>query len=310
MPVYPKYHPPIDWPYAVAPKGRVYKVMPSPAQRIGKKEARLWGATVESVPYAYEDPYLTSVQDTQYTVDSSMMHKYPYLREGESAPRFPMLFEEPFGSANAVQVGSANYLNAYGYDDEDSSEDDDDFGAFDIGDAIKNAQGFFDKHKDKIKEGEGLLKKAQGLFGKKKPKKSTKKKSTKKKKSPKSKVGLPFAAGLSGNLASALAATQDSKNIPEPVPFSNLFAQAAENDKVNVVARINAGQQVPVLVRESVTAQLQDAEVELTKRAQDSEDASDKLEKSKKKNNMLLYSTIAGGTLTLGLLSYILISRK
>ena len=83
MPTYPKYHPPIDWPYAVQPQGRVYRVLPSPAQRIGKKEARLWGATVQSVPYAYEDPYLTSVQDTQYTVDSSMMHRYPYIRQGE-----------------------------------------------------------------------------------------------------------------------------------------------------------------------------------------------------------------------------------
>ena len=42
MPTYPKYHPPIDWPYAVQPQGRVYRVLPSPAQRIGKKEARLW----------------------------------------------------------------------------------------------------------------------------------------------------------------------------------------------------------------------------------------------------------------------------
>ena len=107
---YPKYHPPVDLPYAEVPIGKTWDVYPSPHQRIGKKERRLWGARVAQVPYAYEDPYLTSVQDTQYTVDTSQMHRYPYVRPGEDPGRMPMLFDEPFpGSA-----GSANYLDNFG----------------------------------------------------------------------------------------------------------------------------------------------------------------------------------------------------
>jgi hypothetical protein len=333
MPIYPKYHPPIDWPYAVAPAGREYRVLPSPAQRIGKKEARLWGATVQSVPYAYEDPYLTSVQDTQYTVDSSMMHRYPYLREGESAPRFPMLFQQPFGSAN-IQQGSANYLDSYAYDDEEESSEDDDFG-FDIGEALKKAQGFIEDNKiqQRIKDGKGIIATVQksGIFGKKNKKKKSKKRSSKRKsRSAKSSSykkgkipaflkskGLPFASQSFQSVAKLATDAQAMQNIPEPTPFSNLFAQAAENDKVNVKARITAGQQVPILVRETpnprqmvASEQLHSAEVELTKRAQDVQRASEKLEKSQNKNNVLLYTSIGGGVVTLGLLSYLLISRK
>ena len=342
MPIYPKYHPPIDWPYAVAPTGREYRVMPSPAQRIGKKEARLWGATVQNVPYAYEDPYLTSIQDTQYTVDSSMMHRYPYLREGESAPNVPMLFQEPFDSA-----GSANYLDSYAYDEDEESSEEDEFGFIDIGNIVKQAQGFIKDNKieQRIKEGKGLIAAAQrsGLLGKKVKKKAKKRKSKKRRPSSKkmsrsAKVpaflkakGLPFASKSFQNIAKVAASAQAMQNIPEPAPFSNLFAQAAENDKVNVKARITAGQQVPILVRETaqpmqrqmpqprqmisqapqqMTQQLHSAEVELTKRAQDAQKTSERLEKSQKKNNVLLYTSIGGGVVTLGLLSYLLISRK
>ena len=354
MPIYPKYHPPIDWPYAVAPAGREYRVMPSPAQRIGKKEARLWGATVQNVPYAYEDPYLTSIQDTQYTVDSSMMHRYPYLREGESAPNVPMLFQEPFDSA-----GSANYLDSYAYDEDEESSEEDEFGFIDIGNIVKQAQGFIKDNKiqQRIKEGKGIIAAVQrsGILGKKVKKKAKKRKSKKRRPSSKKmsrsaksssykrgKVpaflkakGLPFASKSFQNIAKVAASAQAMQNIPEPAPFSNLFAQAAENDKVNVKARITAGQQVPILVRETaqpmpqpmqrqmpqprqmisqatqqMTQQLHSAEVELTKRAQDAQKASERLEKSQKKNNVLLYTSIGGGVVTLGLLSYLLISRK
>ena len=37
--------------------------------------------------------------------------------------------------------------------------------------------------------------------------------------------------------------------------FSNLFAQAAENEKINVVQRMQSGQPVPLMVRQSQQVQ-------------------------------------------------------
>ena len=254
-----------------------------------------------------------------------------------------MLFDQPFGSANTVS-GSANYLDSFeGHDDYDEFDDDheeyDEFGFLDIGKAIEGIQGFASKHKLKTKfyqaqDAMSAINKAKtGLFGKKRSTKR-KRKSGKKlspeararllKKFPHLKLGIPFGkrlklkqsgAGPTGAgvdaISNVVASLQSQQNLPEPMPVSNLFAQAAENDKVNVISRLKSGQQLPIRVNQApVVKQLQSAEVELTQRAQDVQDTSEKLEKSKKKNNVLLYTSIGGGVVTLGLLSYILISRK
>lgn len=387
---YPKYHPPIDLPYAEVPQGRTWDVYPSPHQRLGKKEKRLWGAQVSSVPYAYEDPYLTSVQDTQYTVDTSQMHRYPYIRPGEDPGRMPMLFDEPFPAAT---TGSANFLDTFGNDgflfgSDMPFQNRDEGNAFrrwvnenhpdwaqqnelsrsgshtnsyikkawaEFGDEYSSGgkkEGF--DLQSTIKQAEGGIKIAQQVgnffsnIGKGfQKKKSTRKKSRSKRRSDAQKLGVsPFklirmmkkakkgdpeakaflsrlkkgkkgrsinpqmiasGAGISkiSNFASSVNAELNSiRNAPEPQMFSNMFAQAAENEKINVVQRIQSGQQVPLMVRQS-----QQVQQELTQRSNDLQESGEKLEKEKKKNNVLLYTSIGGGVTALGLLTYLILKK-
>jgi hypothetical protein len=331
---YPKYHPPIDLPYAEVPQGRSWDVYPSPHQRIGKKERRLWGATVSQVPYAYEDPYLTDVQDIQYTVNTSKMHRYPYVRPGEDPGRMPMLFEEPFPSA----TGSANYMNTFG--------DDAFFFGGDIPFKSKDEGNVFrawvnDNHKDWAKKNKlsrtgdynnKYIKKAWKEFGEEWQKSQTSQ--TKKG------FDVDQALNLGGKIvglfgpkqsaqsddsgdegssssssSSSLADIESAiskinsdltaiKNSPEPQAFSNLFAQVAENEKINVVQRMQSGQQVPISVR-----QTQQMQQELTERSADLQKSGEKLEKEKKKNNVLLYTSIGGGITVLGLVTYLLLKK-
>ena len=106
---------------------------------------------------------------------------------------------------------------------------------------------------------------------------------------------------LLSQLNSELSAIKSS---PDPQAFSNLFAQIAENEKVNVVQKMQSGQPVPVTVRQTMAMQQ-----ELTNRSADLQRSGEKLEKEKKKNNVLLYTSIGGGVTALGLLTY-LIFRK
>ena len=94
------------------------------------------------------------------------------------------------------------------------------------------------------------------------------------------------------------------RNAPEPQMFSNLFAQAAENEKINVVQKMQSGQPVPLMVRQ--TEQMQQ---ELTQRSNDLQQSGEKLEKEKKKNNVLLYTSIGGGVTALGLLTYLILKK-
>lgn len=333
---YPKYHPPIDLPYAEVPQGRTWDVYPSPHQRIGKKERRLWGATVSQVPYAYEDPYLTSVQDTQYTVDTSQMHRYPYVRPGEDPGRMPMLFDEPFPAAS----GSANYLDTFG--DEPLFGSDIPFQNRDEGNAFRRWVN--DNHPDWAKENElsrsgshknSYIKRAWAEFGdeymsggKKKgfdvnqaldiggkivgfvqglQKSSAPKRSSSSSSRSSKKIFIPSSSimrNVGASLSKMNSELSEIKRSPEPQAFSNLFAQIAENEKVNVVQRMQSGQQVPVMVRQTMAMQK-----ELTDRSADLQRSGEKLEKEKKKNNVLLYTSIGGGVTALGLLTY-LIFRK
>jgi len=383
---YPKYHPPIDLPYAVKPRGRTWDVLPSPHQRLGKKERRLWGATVSNVPYAYEDPYLTSVQDIQYTVDTSQMHRYPYIRDGEDPGRMPMLFEEPFPAAT---TGSANYLDGFGSDEfffggaPTNREEGDAFrnwvndnypdyaASIDLGRSGKHDNSYvarawakhgaeyegggekgFDLDKT-MAQAKGLVEKGgkvAGFFknlggGKGKSRRSKRKSKRSSRKSDASKLGISprklmrimkkarkgdpeakaILASIKGRRSSGKKSYKPSgkvvqslssglsklnsefsmiKNSPEPQPFSNLFAQIAENEKVNVVQRMQAGQSVPLMIK-----QVQPLQQELTARSKDLQNSGEKLEKEKKKNNVLLYSSIAGGVTTLGLLSYFIFKK-
>ena len=332
---YPKYHPPIDLPYAEVPQGRNWDVYPSPHQRLGKKERRLWGATVSQVPYAYEDPYLTSVQDIQYTVDTSKMHRYPYVRPGEDPGRMPMLFDSPFPGS----TGSANYLDAFG-NDGFAFGGDIPFTSKEEGNAFRDWVN--DNHKAWAKKHKLSRK---GEYDNKYIKKAWKEFGEEWEKSQKKGFDINQALDLGGKLVSMFAPkpssqssdesddsddsgeTQSSssgmsvssiqsaisrinsdlssvKNSPEPQVFSNLFSQIAENEKINVVQRMQSGQQVPVTVR-----QTQQMQQELTERSADLQKSGEKLEKEKKKNNVLLYTSIGGGVATLGLLTYLLLKK-
>jgi len=330
---YPKYHPPIDLPYAEVPQGRSWDVYPSPHQRLGKKERRLWGATVSQVPYAYEDPYLTSVQDIQYTVDTSKMHRYPYVRPGEDPGRMPMLFDSPFPGS----TGSANYLDTFGNNGSEFGSDIP-FKNREEGNAFRRWVN--DNHKSWAKANDltrsgshknSYIKKAWAEFGdeytsggKKKgfdinqaldlggklvgmfaPKPSSQESDE----SDDSGETQSSSSGISvSSIQSAISRINSDlssvKNSPEPQAFSNLFSQIAENEKINVVQRMQSGQQVPVTVR-----QTQQMQQELTERSADLQKSGEKLEKEKNKNNVLLYTSIGGGVATLGLLTYLLLKK-
>jgi hypothetical protein len=393
MPIYPKYHPPYDDPFAEIPKAHNYKVSASPHQRLGKKERRLWGATIRNVPYAYEDPYLTAVDDTQYTVDTSHMHRYPYVREGEDLGRAPMLFDEPFPGS-----GSANYLDSFDgsfggaptnkeegnafrnwvndkYPDYAKSISLDRSGGYDNsyvkkawakhGAEYESSQGGgkfdLDKTMEQGKQALDVGMKIKGFFqniGKpaKKKKRKSNRSARKKVRSRSKSLGFgPFklmrmmkkarrgdpeaiafmkklkskrrgkaiattnlsleAISSSGDLIDNLSSSlKESNAMPEPQPFSNLFAQVAENEKVNVVQRIQSGAQVPLAIKQSPLAlqakQANQAQQELTARSKDLQKSGEKLQKEKKKNNVLLYTTIGGGVTALSLISYLIIKLQ
>ena len=272
--VYPKYHPPIDWPYAEVPNTHAYRVAPAPGQRLRNKDRLMAGATFQPVPFAYEDPYLVSAQNIVYQADTSHMHRYPYIRPGEDLGR-PDMFDEPF------PTGSANYMDAYGSEDE--------FGKIEWGKLKEKVQSGFDKNPELAKQAGGLLSRLSAGKAKRKSKRASRRSA---------KSGAP-ARGISFLADVNKAITQTSQaagaNIPEPGMTSNLFSQVAENEKVSIASRLQVAPQLPLIINQSPIALLE--ENELTIRSGEIQTSEDALKKSKSKNRMLLYTTIAVGGL-------------
>lgn len=351
-------------PYAVVPETRAISVFPDPRQRIGKKEQRLWGATLSQVPYAYEDPYLRSAQDIQYMVDTSHMHRYPYLRPWESAPRSPMLFDQPFpGSANYIpETTSEEYLDTFGADEE--------FGKIDLSGLkkLKPSGKLLKKLKDRPNKGKLLQRwKNRKNKGKLKERLSQLRDKSSDSKglsagvsadsqpeyvdvsgsggyryrlnkdntivilsSPSGGVGKVVKPGTSAHkaiskevgsyssntikqaqekpnlLSSVISSAQEIDNMPEPSTYSNLFSQAAENDKVSVMARLEqSGGQMPIMINDGMAM----AEQELNARASEMEAGNAALKKSQEKNSVLLYTSIGAGVLALAAVGTLIMKK-
>lgn len=241
------------------------------------------GATFDPVPFAYEDPYLRSAENVIYQADTSHMHRYPYIRDGEDLGR-PDMFDEPFPS------GSANYMDEFGKVDWGKLK-----GKIDLG-KLKG------KISSKLKKGDGKLlsRLAKGRAERKK-----KREERKASKGETPRRGASFISNVS--TAVSKASLEIGSNIPEPSMTSNMFSQVAENEKVSIASRLQSAPQIPLMINQMIPV-LQ-SEDELTLRAGDIQNSQDALNKSESKNRVLLYTTVAIGSV-LGIFGLTLALKK